>query len=185
MCSQLVLPCAVTHSCPQVVSAVQNMKAKVSLQAYAQQDAEAQTRLPSHIGTQKAAVQERPGAPAPGSDAGPAATGPAGHAAAEGPLEVRWEERSRFVSSHGKAGPAEFSELCWCCGLPADMPPTAELRAGVIASRVWASKRPLLYSPPQCTNRVLISSKRQHKTSSLQQWSCLMECSKQLADSHT
>ena len=61
----------------------------VSLQAYAQQAAEAQMRLASHISTQKAAAQERPGVLVPGSDAGAAASGPASHAAAEGALEVR------------------------------------------------------------------------------------------------
>ena len=81
---RLVLPCAVTHSGPQEVDAVQNLR-NVSLQAYAQQAAEAQTKLASHISTQKAAAQERPGVP---GDAGAAASGPASHAAAEEALEV-------------------------------------------------------------------------------------------------
>ncbi len=47
----------------------------------------------------------------------------------------------RCVSLQVKAGSAHFSELCWCCGLPAVLATKVILRAAVIASRACASHR--------------------------------------------
>ena len=97
----------------------------------------------------------------------------------------RYIERFRVVSSHGKGGPANLSEPCCCCGLSAALATNirAEGHLSLPAGSVPAKDPPLQSATMH--NRVLISSRRQHKTSSLQPLSCLVECSKQLADSHT